>query len=117
MTAETDGGVAITLAGKTFTMTPSFQAIVEIEQHTDKGLLELMAYLIDGRGKITDSAAVITAGLKAAGEPATVDKVGAMLFESGAKSFMRPVLTYLATLLNGGRPLAEADETENPARS
>lgn len=97
------GEVEIALAGRRFTLRPTFQAIAEIEKQTGCGLIELLQCLSGGGVKVSDLAAIITAGLRAAGEPARFDKVGAMLLESGLEPVMQPVGEFLVGAVTGGR--------------
>ena len=104
MTANPQRGeVEIELGGRRFVMRPSFQAIAEMEKQTGRGLIELLQSLSDGGLKVSELAAIITAGLKAAGEPARYDKVGALLLEGGLEGIVPPVGEFLVGALTGGR--------------
>ena len=105
--------VEIELGGKTFVMRPSFKAVCEIEQVTGVGIAALAARLLNGEEKVSEIAAVITAGLREAGEPATFEKVGEMVFEAGIEKVLRPVIQFLTALMGDGEERAG----ENLARS
>ena len=94
--------VAIELGGKTYVMRPSFKAVCEIEQVTGVGIAALAARLLNGEEKVSEIAAVITAGLREAGEPATFEKVGEMVFEAGIEKVLRPVIRFLTGLMGAG---------------
>jgi hypothetical protein len=106
MTANPQRGeVEIELGGRRFVMRPTFQAIAEMEKQTGRGVIELLQSLSDGGLKVSELAAIITAGLKAAGEPARYDKVGALLLEGGLEGIVPPVGEFLIGALTGGREL------------
>ncbi len=103
------GEVAVELvtpsgARKTFHLRATFAAVIEIEQRTGLGLLALArkaARLDLGYG---ESAAILTAGLKAAGESAEYDTVGRMLFDTGLAEVMGHLTDFLAGALSAGEP-------------
>jgi hypothetical protein len=96
------GEVSVTLRGKTYTMRPTFQALAEMERQTGIGTIDLANRFIQKRYGIFEMAAVITAGLKGAGEPAVIEKVGNMVFEAGAVNLAAPCIEFLTNALTGG---------------
>ena len=77
------GEVEIELDGRAYTMRPCFQALAEIEAATGTGIMALVRRFAGKSFGIGDVTAVVTAGLKAAGEPATQEKVGELIFKTG----------------------------------
>ncbi len=113
MTSETrTGDVEITLAGKAFVLRATPAAVLEIEERTGVGLTAIALRI--GRGEISlkDLTAVVTAGLKAAGEPASHDKVCRMIFETGMMELTEPVGAFLLAAVTGGRALEEIAPAE-----
>lgn len=103
MNANTErGGVPITLAGKTYTMMPTFKSVIEIEERTGLSILELAKRLAKGQGGMTHHVAVIAAGVRASGESADYDNLGQMVFAEGLDKVALPVLLFLTRALNGG---------------
>lgn len=102
------GEVEIRLAGKTHILRPSFAAIVETEARTGSGVIELVRRLGANKGRITDLAAVITAGLRGVGAPADYDRVAEQVFRSRVTDTLALVLAFLIQAVSGGRPPGEA---------
>ena len=101
------GDVPITLkhhgTDREFVMRPTFGAIAEIEQATGRGLIALARSAMAGDVALSTMAVVVTAGLKAAGEPAKAATVGEMVFEAGALATLPAVGQFLTNALTGGR--------------
>lgn len=95
------GRVAITLAGKSYTMTTNYQAALEIEERIGEGILTLARRAGEGNIGLREATAIITAGLRAGGEPATPDKVGAMIMADGLLDKLEPVAAYLIKAIAG----------------
>ena len=83
MTNKVRGEVEVLLGGKTYTMVPSFQAMCEIEAATGMGMVALARRYQSLTFGITDAATILTFGIKASGEDATIEKVGKMIAEEG----------------------------------
>ena len=105
------GEVEIELDGKRFVMRPTFQAIAEIEQQTGTGLIALLHRMTDGGLRVSDLAVIIAAGLKAAGEPASRDKVGSLLLQDGLEKTLEPASHFLMNAVTGGRATANGDSS------
>lgn len=102
-----------------FVMRPSFQALAEIESMAGVGIVPLARRFMARQWSITDATAVITAGLKAAGEPAKYEKVGEMVFRTGLSNIAKPINDFLEASLSGGeKPRArKSGEAEAPDRT
>ena len=107
------GEVEITLAGKTYVMRATFGAVVEIETKTGTGLVDLAERTYSGKPRLTDLTAVVWAGLRAAGEPATYEKVGEMVMDEGIQAAIGPVLEFLGQACTGGKTTGEAQAAEH----
>lgn len=110
------GEVEITLDGRKFVMRPTFQAMVEIEAATGRGLLGLVRRISEMDFGYAEAQAVITAGLRAAGEQATPDKVGEMVFNTGLAAVAGPVGAFLMGALSGGGQPGEGEATGSKAK-
>ena len=120
------GDVAITLkvngADREFTMRPTFEAIAEVERATGRGLLAVARSAAAGELGLAEATAIVAAGLKAAGEPATREAVGPMVFETGLLNVLAPLVAFLQGAISGGRApepgeakAAEATDTPSAA--
>ncbi len=94
---------------KTFVMRPTWQALSEIEERTGKGLQALAQTFLRNDFAFRDVTAVITAGLKAAGEPASQDTVGELIFKTGLLNAATPAGEFLWNALGTGRDVAEPE--------
>ncbi len=107
------GEVEVELDGRSFTMRPSFRALMEIEAATGTNIMTLVRRFAAKSFGIGDVAAIVTAGLKAAGEPASRDKVGELVFKTGLLKVATPAGEFLWNSLGTGREGAEP-ETPGP---
>jgi len=103
--------IALPVAGqaRTFVLRPSYGALAEIEAALGCGLVALVRRMEREDYGIVDLATIVTAGLRAAGEPASRDKVGEMIREAGFAPVVRAVSRFLENALTGGAPPGEAD--------
>ena len=97
------GEVELSLDGRRFVLRPSFAAIAEIEARCGEGVIALARRLAAGDIRVSDFAAVVTAGLKAAGEPARFETVGEMVLREGLGSLAPTVGEFLRQAISGGR--------------
>lgn len=98
------GEVAITLGGRSFVMRPDFEHLVEMESRTGVGLVELTRRIASGKYGVRDMAAIVTAGLKGAGEErADFVKVGQMILADGLTALVDPVNQFLINAITGGK--------------
>lgn len=107
------GDVPVTLKvggkAKQFTLRPTFEALAECEEETGLELPALFQSVLTFRLGIKRTAAVLAAGLRASGEPATVERAGDMLADTGLSEVHAPVARFLLSGLTGGQKLGEAD--------
>ena len=108
------GEVEIELDGRAYTMRPCFQALAEIEAATGTGIMALVRRFAGKSFGIGDVTAVVTAGLKAAGEPASQEKVGELIFKTGLLKAATPAGEFLWAALGGTRD-APASKTGGEA--
>jgi hypothetical protein len=101
ITLKADGGE------KTFVLRPTFQALAEIEGRAGTGVVALARKAAAGELGIGEAAAIVAAGLRAAGEPAGHDKVGEMVFRTGLIEVLPAVGAFLVAGLSGGAPPGE----------
>ena len=95
------GDIEIELGGRRFVMRPSYKAVCEIEEATGVGVPALAARVMNGQEKLTEIAAIVTAGLRAAGEPASFGKVGEMIFAAGLEKALGPAVEFLTRAIGG----------------
>ena len=101
------GDVEIALAGRRFLLRPTFAAIAEIEERSGQGLIALARRLAAGDIRIVDVATIVTAGLRAAGEPAKRETVGEMVLETGLGPLAPAIGAFLRAAITGD--VAEAE--------
>ncbi|WP_114393235.1 gene transfer agent family protein [Oleisolibacter albus] len=104
------GEVSLTLAGRPYTMRPSFGAMVELEEALGCGVTDLAsAILAKGAATLRTSqmAAIIWAGLKGAGTELSRDEVGTLVVQTGLAACIHPASQLLANMLTGGQPPRE----------
>lgn len=95
------GEVAIRLGGRDYVLRPTFQALCEIETRTGRGIVALARRTAAGDVGVAETAAIVTAGLRAAGEPATFDTVGRLILEAGLAACVPAVTAFLTAALGG----------------
>ena len=99
------GEVALTLDGVACILAPTFGALVAIEERTGAGVVMLARRLASMDVRATDLTAILTEGLRAAGQPAEYPRVGEMLLRHGllADDVLRAVNDFLDYALTGGK--------------
>lgn len=106
------GEVSVTLDGREYKLRPTFQALVEIEQATGCGLVELTRRFIDGKHSMRDIASILVAGINAGREPGAppvrFEQIGPWAYEAGFLRVTEPCLQLLNNgLTGGGHPSGE----------
>lgn len=106
-----DVPISLTVGGKAkqFVLRPSFSALSECEEESGLELPALFQAVLTFRLGIKRTAAVVAAGLRGAGEPATVETAGDMLAATGLSEVQGAVARFLLSGLTGGQKLGEAD--------
>jgi len=106
-----DVPVTLVVAGvpKQFILRPSFQALSDCEEETGLELPALFQAVLTLRLGIRRTAAVLAAGLRGSGEPATIETVGDMLAATGLSEVQASVAKFLLSGLTAGQKLGEAD--------
>lgn len=98
--------------GRAFILRPTFEAMVEIERQTGLGLLALARKTTAFELGFGEATAIVTAGLKAAGEGASYGKVGEMVFKTGLTEVIPAITAFLSAALSGGQTVGEAKAAE-----
>ncbi len=130
--ATTRGAVEITLGDHTFRMTPSWQALDEIETGLGVGIGFLFGKAMHSSTALSfnEMAVIITAGIRATGVAERSDdrnvalaKVKELLFNEGPYNRAVEVVAFIAAAINGGRLVetgpgkveAEAETADSPS--
>ena len=102
--------------GRDFTLRPSFSAIIEIEQATGLGIVSVASRLIQRDIGLGHLAAIVTAGLKASGEPADTQTVAQMVYKTGIldEKLLASINDFITAALSGGE---KSDLKKNDAES
>ena len=96
------GEVEVRLAGKTWTMRPTFQALCEIEGRTGVGITTLARRCHEGDFGAGPIVAVLWAGIRATHDDAPDhDEVGRLVVAEGVIGFAAPALEFLLAALLG----------------
>jgi len=117
------GEVEIELGGKAYPMRPSYRALKEIEATTGR---PIMGLLLDGREggfRVSDLAAVVTAGIQEAGRSrndsmlkgVNVEKIGELIYEQGLYEAAGPVVEFLINACEGGAKPATGKKKAEPS--
>ena len=98
------GEAAIHIGDRTYTLRPTFTALVEIEERTGMGLIELAQCFFDQKVRVKDVVSVIFAGIRAAeNDWPEEDVVANAVVENGLANVIEPVGAFLADALAGGQ--------------
>lgn len=114
MTNPLRGEVALTLAGRDYTLRPTFNALKRIEAATGKKLVEI----IGGLNGITVLAIVVAELIRAGADEdafakaATADKVGDLILETGMLDVARITAEALTGALLGGKKPGEGQAAD-----
>jgi hypothetical protein len=111
------GEVSVTLGGRERVLRPTFQALAEIESKTGKTLQQLIALGMGAALGLNDTTAIITAGLRAAGETVKDEEVGADIVAAGLQSMIAPAAKLVLFGLTGGRDPEPRDDAPGEANS
>jgi len=90
----------ITLEGKTYTLRPSFAALLQLEQRTGTGLITLARKFADGSFTLAEAEAVLRAGIEGAGQSAPAE-LGLLLVQTGLAGVAQPLAAFLHLALTG----------------
>lgn len=86
MTANTmRGEVVFNVGGQSFTLRPTFEALVKIEGIVGRSFFEYVQNLNAGSAKLTEVAAIVSA---CSVDPMTKDEAGSHIFDFGVVSFL-----------------------------
>lgn len=90
----------VTLGPHTYTLRPSFAALLQLEQRTGCGLVTLARRFADGSFTLADAEAVLRAGIEGAGQSAPAE-LGLLLVQSGLAGVAQPLAAFLHLALTG----------------
>lgn len=89
------GEVALNFANKTIIIRPSFAALMEIESHLGKSILQMLLDFPEQKLKLAEIMAIIKAGSKAYGNELSDEALEAMLEGTGVVSIMPALVEFL----------------------
>lgn len=99
------GEVAIHLAGREWTLRPTYAAIVEIENATGQSIMQLSRSLMAKEWSAQQLVAIVAAGLRAGGERGVrTEDVGEYVLREGFASpaLLTAIALFLRNALTGG---------------
>lgn len=110
------GEEAVTLDGKDYVLSPSFEALQEIENRSGKGILQISFDIAQQKVGINDMAAIIWGGhagyLKAKSDsdmPWTFKELGELVIKTGIMTLYTDLLRFMSTATTG-RMVEEIEE-------
>jgi hypothetical protein len=111
-----DPNIDVTLGGKTWTLRPSFGALLRIEQALDAGVGALMLRIVNGKAGVTEITRILYEGIVAAegNRAPEYEEVGAAVVREGMEAVMPAALDLLTAAFRGFEKFA-ADKTESSA--
>ncbi|HVY12228.1 MAG TPA: GTA-gp10 family protein [Alphaproteobacteria bacterium] len=110
------GEVEIILAGEKFTLLPSFEACVEIEQKTGTGIYHYARRCLNDNFGLKDAEIIFAAGIRAKGEHKVPPNLANMIFENGITTSITPSLIFLGFLV-GGNNSSKEEATSGEAKA
>lgn len=129
---EDRGELSLILDGTNMVLRPTYEALNEIEQTLDRGLVDLARDAIDGKLKLSETAQIATACIRAWGREtgdkgaagATATRIARLIVDSeaGLHSALRTISAMLSLAVTGGydsagemRPSAKMTTTTEKA--
>ena len=112
MTNSQRGEVAVTLAGTSYILRPTFAALAEIESLAGRGLVALAQRFLERQFGLADVLAVLAPAIKAGGAKPP-DRLGDAVVAAGVLNLAGPIARFLAHALGGD---AASGDSENPPR-
>lgn len=100
-----------------FTMRPTFNCLVEIEDRTGKGILEFVQSVPRGKASTRDTMIVVQEGARAAGTHLTDKEVQAIIEKNGLVRVQEALADFAAIALYGGTELDEVVSEESDTGS
>ena len=108
--------VTIELAGRSWTVRPTFRVVAAAEQAAGLGAYALGARIAGGQAAVYELAAVLHAVLRASQDkrdaPKSVDEVGELLMEDGTAAAIGPLSELLMHAFTGNRSWRERAAAE-----
>lgn len=110
------GEMEITIAGKSYTLRPSFTCIMDFEERAGMSVFEALRAVGERQSvPIKNIVASFHAGMKAAWKPSmgkmpTFEEVGQGVREDGITDHLTNYMTFLANMMTGERALDEAQK-------
>lgn len=95
-----------------FVLRPTWQAAAEVESELGTGLIGILDRYRARQFGLRETAAIVGAGLRAAGEPAKPSAVAEMVFRTGIGETAEAAIALLVNMITGGK---EPDEGEDQA--
>ena len=97
------GEVPLTLQGTSYTLRPSYEAIVEWEERTGRGSTELLMRFGASAFRVVDLVAIVGAAARASGATLTDREFGALVVAEGQANVLPSVALLLKNALDGGK--------------
>lgn len=120
MANKAAGEMEVSINGKTHTLRPSFQAIMEFEDKAGITVFESMRMIGEKQAvPIKSVTAAFHAGIKAAWKPTmgkmpTFEEIGMDIRKDGISDHIQTYMQFLANMMTGERALEEAQKA-NPS--
>ena len=106
------GEISVTLEGVAYTLRPSFEAIVEIEQKLGTSIVAVVNRAFKQEDvRVTDMGVIVAAGIRAHGREVedkslanvSDQKIAQLCWAEGLTAIIPPVAEFLLLAINGGK--------------
>ncbi len=101
--ASARGEVSITLGGVERKLTPSFKAIIALEEKTGEPLLDFIQRMGGKKFAARDVVAIVWAGLVGSGMEVTMEEAGDLVYQEGVMNVIKPLTDFISQLCTGGK--------------
>jgi hypothetical protein len=97
MANKNRGEVSVKLAGKTYILRPSFQAICSIESEVGKSILDILINLPKEKITLSEMESIIKHGITAYGKNAQIDQsdIGELIYGEGIINILPSLIEFL----------------------
>lgn len=107
------GEISVTLDGEERVLSPSWQAIVQVEQELGAGIVLIFQRVVITKDfRFGDALAVVSAGLES---KADRDGIAKAILKTGYLTLIGPVSAWLYNAVSGGRKADDGDSDEGEA--
>lgn len=105
------GEVKVTLDGVEYTMRPTFEALISIEDDLNKKLVSIARAFFQSDIGVKETAHIIHRGIESSGAQLSLEAVGRAVVKGGVNNYIKPIVNFLTEGL-GGEDKGKGEEAE-----